>query len=905
MSSKTAILKATTAIALVVSSFSSASVSVFAEEQTGYPLDGVDLTTYENNGYKFEKVSHAKSGTETKDGIVDYTGTMQIRENTDGLSDYADSVQSYTYCATSYGDWVYMGTMYGALSAYTQVERAAISMGASKEVASAVVDAMFNGKLNKGKEDDGIPVGSVFFKFNVKTGETKILMSRTLYNQGKCDGVPIFRSATKFNNKLYFVGLVSDGKALAGQTLYGQQIPDNPNIAINYEISYQSGVPCVYELDPETDKLVKVAQCVSQDGYMRLNNSFVFTSTRAIDTFTATKADGTKEEWLLAGGLSDGSNEEYGVTILASKNPTPVNVSSVSNESDINVLHGDFKTIATQSDLQDYPAIKRSDSQGGGGLYQIIQYGENTVYTSIVSGKNDANDPTSKERAYAIVKGVYNPEAGEVNDSDAWTWTPVVGDVAQGARYTFGIDPERTAAGACTLDVHNGYLYIGEYNDVNYSLTDILTNKSFRILAKNLTQSINLYRMNENEEVEMVVGDPTVMFPEGGISGKGSGYESHMNQYTWMTDVIDGKLWLSTMDETSLTHCIAQMVNGELLNMSKDEWKSQLNYLMTLLRLMVEENKHPSATPYSSFENQNENNNEPISTRDRVLQAIENINDELKDSSTSTFGVVNHSDETLPAVELTDEQITDLVNAIDSGEIELNNIDEETYYSLFALNLEMKQLENMFESSLSVDFADLYDEALEFLGSIVANSNIPDNVKKMLNTLLTFTTSENLGNLRTCLNYMKDSEAGFDLYVIDQDEEGNVSVDTVTTNGFDDRYNHGLRVFTTVPGYMVIGTANPFYGAQIWRLANENIKEEETVIDPEPENPETPIEPEEPEAPSNPEVKPEEPVQNEDRKPVVDTSDKTNVLGASALLFGSLTAVVAIIFTKRKYKNGL
>ena len=104
---------------------------------------------------------------------------------------------------------------------------------------------------------------------------------------------------------------------------------------------------------------------------------------------------------------------------------------------------------------------------------------------------------------------------------------------------------------------------------------------------------------------------------------------------------------------------------------------------------------------------------------------------------------------------------------------------------------------------------------------------------------------------------------------------------------------------------MVIGTANPFYGAQIWRLANENIKEEETVIDPEPENPETPIEPEEPEAPSNPEVKPEEPVQNEDRKPVVDTSDKTNVLGASALLFGSLTAVVAIIFTKRKYKNGL
>lgn len=902
MSSKTAILKATTAIALVVSSFSSASVSAFAEEQTGYPLDGVDLITYENNGYKFEKVSHAKSGTETKDGIVDYTGTMQISENTDGLSDYADSVQSYTYCATSYGDWVYMGTMYGALSAYTQVERAAISMGASEEVASAVVDAMFNGKLNKGKEDDGIPVGSVFFKFNVKTGETKILMSRTMYNQGKCDGVPIFRSATKFNNKLYFVGLVSDGKALAGQTLYGQQIPDNPNIAINYEISYQSGVPCVYELNPETDELVKVAQCVSQDGYMRLNNSFVFTSTRAIDTFTATKADGTKEQWLLAGGLSDGSSEEYGVTILASKNPTPVNIASGSNESDINVLHGDFKTIATQSDLQDYPAINRLDSEGGGGLYQIIQYGENTIYTAIVSGKHDANDPASKERSYAIVKGVYHPEAGEVNDSDAWTWTPVVGDVAQGAKYTFGLDPERTAAGACTLDVYNGYLYIGEYNDVNYSLTDILTNKSFRILAKNLTQSINLYRMDENENVEMVVGDPTEMFPEGGITEMGSGYESHMNQYTWMTDVIDGKLWLSTMDETSLTHCIAQMVNGELLNMSKDEWKSQLNYLMTLLRLMVEENINSSTTVYSPLEEQNGENDEPGSTRDRVLYAIESVNDEINDSS-STFSIENDSDETLPPVELTDEQITDLVNVIDNGE--LDGIDEETYYSLLSLNIEMKQLENMLESSLSVDFADLYEEAFQLLGGIVENGNIPANIKKMLEALLSFATSENLGYLKTCLNYMKDSTAGFDLYVIDQDEAGNVSVDTVTTNGFDDRYNHGLRVFTTVPGYMVIGTANPFYGAQIWRLANENIKEEPPVINPDPEEPETPNVPEEPEAPSNPEVKPEEPVQNEDRKPIVDTSDKTNVLGASALLFGSLTAVVAIIFTKRKYKKGL
>lgn len=182
------------------------------EEDPAFP------TTYtsQDGQYLFEKVSHRNSGTETKDGIVDYTSPLQITENTTGTSENADSVQSYTYCAATSGDWVYMGTMYGALSAYTQVERAVTSFGASADVAKAVVDVMFNGKLNKGKEDDGIPAGSVFLKFNIKTGETKILMSRTLYNQGKCDGVPIFRAATEYNGKLYFVGLVSDGKALAG-----------------------------------------------------------------------------------------------------------------------------------------------------------------------------------------------------------------------------------------------------------------------------------------------------------------------------------------------------------------------------------------------------------------------------------------------------------------------------------------------------------------------------------------------------------------------------------------------------------------------------------------------------------------------------------------------------------------
>ena len=48
-----------------------------------------------------------------------------------------------------------------------------------------------------------------------------------------------------------------------------------------------------------------------------------------------------------------------------------------------------------------------------------------------------------------------------------------------------------------------------------------------------------------------------------------------------------------------------------------------------------------------------------------------------------------------------------------------------------------------------------------------------------------------------------------------------VDFTTVTQNGFGDPYNHGLRVFAQSDDWMAIGTANPFYGTQLWKLQEE------------------------------------------------------------------------------------
>ena len=69
-----------------------------------------------------------------------------------------------------------------------------------------------------------------------------------------------------------------------------------------------------------------------------------------------------------------------------------------------------------------------------------------------------------------------------------------------------------------------------------------------------------------------------------------------------------------------------------------------------------------------------------------------------------------------------------------------------------------------------------------------------------------------------CAGYMKDAERGFDLYVT----EDGVHFETITTNGFNDPYNHGLRTFASTEDGLMIGTANPFYAAQVWLLTDGN-----------------------------------------------------------------------------------
>lgn len=142
------------------------------------------------------------------------------------------------------------------------------------------------------------------------------------------------------------------------------------------------------------------------------------------------------------------------------------------------------------------------------------------------------------------------------------------------ARYPFGIDSERIRCGAANLAVFNGYLYIGEYNDEEIAVERMLFDNDFTFMNLNFEQPVNFYRMDPDENVELVVGDADEMFPEGSLSGMGSGFGCNENQYIWKMMVYEDELYVGTYDASSFLLPLDEYMNDES---ASEEWKKQVD----------------------------------------------------------------------------------------------------------------------------------------------------------------------------------------------------------------------------------------------------------------------------------------------------------------------------------------
>ena len=604
-------------------------------------LEDSNTFYYNKNGYTFEKLSHPEKDVKTADGVVDYLGDGAVDVVTDPEAEgynAGDRGQNYAWAAVGYGDWIYVGTCYAAIGNTLSLMKSSLGDEFDDRVLKATFDALYNGTFFLEEADGGKPKG-VLVKINTKTGETKVLMSGTLNGH-----TPLFRNAIEYHGKLYFCGSVGGG-------------------GIGF-------LPSVWQVDPETDECkVVYAGLNSVQDYAAAHKEGISTGIRGMCVY--------QDQLVISNVTMDAATGKSGATLLISSDPEK-----------------GFTQIADSESLFNYPAYRYADSIYGGSIWDMVEY-NNSLYVSICTGTLDNMPNKNTMQSFALVRGDRNADG-------TFTWTPVAGDQKKdGARYTFGIDPERTRSGAANLMVFNDYLYIGEYNDEEIALERVLFSKTgkhadgqfgggldCRFLNANLDQSVNLYRMDKNENMELVVGNSTKMFPNGSLSGLKSGFGRNENQYIWRMEVYDGKLYVGTHDASSLLECFGQFVNGNLLKRTPSEWKDQWNYLKALMKALATVDPNGTGNP------------------DTLAQTIK-----------------------------------------------------------FSYNFVFKNI-----------------------------------------------TVRNMASAIKLLNYLRTAKRGFDLYVT----EDGVNFETITIDGFGDPYNHGLRVFATTDQGLCLGTANPFFGTQIW-----------------------------------------------------------------------------------------
>ena len=604
-------------------------------------IDEENTFYYNKNGLSFEKLTHPEKDVKTTDGIVDYLGDSAVGVVTDPADESynaGDRGQNYAWSAIGYGDWLYVGTCYAAMGNTLSLMKSSLGDKYDEKVLQATFDAMFNGSFFNTEEDGGNAKG-VLVKINTKTGETKLLMAKSFNGYA-----PLFRNAVEYHGKLYFCGSV---------------------------VGANGGLPSVWQVDPPvTDecKAVYTGLSTLQD-YLAAYRQGISTGIRGMCVY--------HDQLVISNVTMDSTTGESSATLLISSDPEK-----------------GFTQIADSSALFNYPAYRYSDSIYGGSIWDMAEY-NNSLYVSICTGTEDNMPDSNTMQPFALVRGDQNADG-------TFTWTPVAGDQEKdGARYTFGIDPERTRSGAANLTVFNDYLYIGEYNDEEIALERILFSKTGKkadgqfgggldcsFINANLDQSVSLYRMDKNENMELVMGNATSMFPNGSLSGLKSGFGRKENQYIWRMQVYDGKLYVGTFDTSSLLQVLGQFVNGDLLRQTPEAWKSQWKYLKALMKALQEADADGTGNPNT------------------LAQTIKFTN--------------------------------------------------------------------------------------AFVFQNISVYNIASAIR--------------------LLNYLRKAQRGFDLYV----SEDGINFETITTNGFGDPYNHGLRVFAVTDQGLCVGTANPFYGTQVW-----------------------------------------------------------------------------------------
>lgn len=465
-----------------------------------------------------------------------------------------------------------------------------------------------------------------------------------------------------------------------------------------------------------------------------------------------------------------------------------------------------FKIIATQEDLLNYPAYYYNDNIFGGAIWDMVEF-NNKLYVTVVTGKSE------NKQAFAMFSGKENAETGK------WDFNLIVGDEKDGATYPYGLGADRSGAG--NLFVYDNHLYIGGYNDPMIALADVL-NMKFEDIYKDLSSPVCLWRMDTNEKIEMVAGNSNELFPTV-LGNQTAGFGSNLNQYVWRMAEYDNKLYVGTFDIGSLAYPLMQFTNGDVLHMTPEEIKSQIHYIKALLEILKKNDENLSKLPnYSNDDliNDNltdDNLNTDIDDTDNLHTNDSNNDTDITSSKFENNNIIEEITEETPT--LTEESSEEYyINSLSDAEQEnLENTLTDLYDGLLNLDSILNDTAYIDSETNTVKSYSIIDIYQNLVNKYLAIRDLlPKNLVEILDKSLNQESVDNLFYFLETCKYLSVGERGFDLLV----SEDGINFETITNNGFGDPYNQGCRIFAVTNSGLTLGTANPFYGTQVWKITD-------------------------------------------------------------------------------------
>ena len=335
--------------------------------------------------------------------------------------------------------------------------------------------------------------------------------------------------------------------------------------------------------------------------------------------------------------------------------------------------------------------------------------------------------------------------------------------------------------------------------------------------------------------------------------------------------VFNGKLYLFDFDNTIMAEVAA--LTGLVSELAQQDVKPS-DYLKTMYTTL----QHPQRLWCYDEETGKFNEVEGYSQymQDNCIEYIwraDVYHDELFITTMDSAVIYNYITNLKGTyfVDLTEEEIDDLNGKIDEllsmidtvgGMIEGSAEIKEMLVSLQGMLEEYKTVAD--DSKLFYDFVIKYENEINQMADFgTEHSDLLEMAGTEFQDLYNSVDWEGLRMYSYIAKTIDNDTWGFDLLKSADGE----NFELVTDSGFNDRYNYGGRSIMATDYGLFVGTANPFYGTQLWKITDGT----EEIPDPDPENPD----PENPD-PENPDPENPDPENPDPENPDPENPDPEN-----------------------------